>query len=84
MFLLIAQWNEMLILFLFIKNTTQVISISTKKLYFRYIGPGMYNWEVGFESTKKKNESLMYTILQKLQQSKAPFNSQVDRFNFPV
>ena len=44
----------------------------------------MYNWDVGFESTKKKNESLMYTILQKLQQSKAPFNSQVDRFNFPV
>jgi len=61
MFLLIAQWNEMLILFLFIKNTTQVIS--TKKLYFRNIGPGMYNWDVGFESTKKKNESLMYTIL---------------------
>lgn len=48
------------------------------------IGPGMYNWDIGFEAAKKKNESLMYTILQKLQQSKAPFNSQVDRFNFPV
>lgn len=31
------------------------------------IGPGMYNWDIGFEAAKKKNESLMYTILQKLQ-----------------
>jgi hypothetical protein len=38
-------------------------NFNEKKNIFQYIGPGMYNWDVGFESTKKKNESLMYTIL---------------------
>ena len=27
------------------------------------VGPGMYNWDIGFDTTKKKNESLMFTIL---------------------
>ena len=38
-------------------------------------GPGMYNWDCGFDSARKKSQSLMFNILQKLQQSKAPFNS---------
>lgn len=60
--LLIAQWKEKLIRYPFIKSTTQVKTIYNKILNI-IIGPGMYNWDVGFDSTKKKNESLMYTIL---------------------
>jgi hypothetical protein len=60
--LLIALWKEKLIRYPFIKSTTQV-KTSYNNILNIIIGPGMYNWDVGFDSTKKKNESLMYTIL---------------------